>query len=122
VARILIVDDEADLVEVCTMALEAKGHSVAGITQPKLALVSAKREQPEVVVLDWVMPGCDGGAVLAMLRADCVTATTPVVLMSALPDGAARAHAAGADAFLPKPFDADQLAHIVAQVLRRPTP
>jgi DNA-binding response OmpR family regulator len=122
VARILIVDDEADLVEVCTMALEAQGHSVSGITEPQLAVESAKREQPELVVLDWVMPGCDGGAVLAKLHADRVTARTPVVVMSALPDGAARARAAGADAFLPKPFDADQLAHAVATILKRGLP
>jgi CheY-like chemotaxis protein len=117
VARILIVDDESDLVDASTMALEAEGHAVHAVTGGELALDSARQAHPELVLLDWVMPGCDGGAVLAQLRGDGTTACIPVLVMSALPDGAARARAAGANAFLRKPFDAEELAQAVATTL-----
>jgi DNA-binding response OmpR family regulator len=119
VARILIVDDEPDLVAACTMALEAEGHSVASVTNGRQALPTAEVHHPDLVMLDWVMPGCDGGAVLAQLRASLSMAAVRVMVMSALPDGAARARAAGADAFLAKPFDGDELAREVATLLVR---
>jgi DNA-binding response OmpR family regulator len=118
-ARILIVDDEVDLVEACTLALEGEGHAVSSVTDARQALDTARHEHPDLVMLDWLMPGCDGGTVLAQLRADDGIASTPVLVISALPDGAARASAAGADAFLGKPFDADQLNAELAVLLRR---
>ncbi len=120
--RILIVDDEVDLVEACTMALEREGYSVDGTTNPGEALASARRSPPDLVMLDWIMPGGDGGAVLSQLRADATTAHTPVLVVSALPDGDTRARSAGADAFLAKPFDADQLRDSVSAVLRARRP
>jgi CheY-like chemotaxis protein len=117
VPHILLVDDEPDLVEVCTMVLEELGHTVAGVERGQQALEAARRRVPALVVLDWVMPGCDGGAVLAALRTDRITASVPVLAISALADGAARARAAGATAFLAKPFDAEQLTAAVTAVL-----
>jgi DNA-binding response OmpR family regulator len=117
-SRILIVDDEVDLVEACTMALEREGHAVDATTDARQALASARRARPDLVMLDWIMPGADGGAVLSQLRADATTAHTPVLVVSALPDGDTRARSAGADAFLAKPFDADQLRDTVSAVLR----
>jgi DNA-binding response OmpR family regulator len=117
-ARILIIDDEVDLVEACTMALQIAGHAVGAVTDARQALDAARRQHPDLVLLDWVMPGVDGGVVLAQLRADRATARTPVLVISALPDGASRARAAGADGFLAKPFDADELCAKLTSVLR----
>jgi len=117
VARILVVDDEPDLVEACTLALEDAGYAVATVTQPKDALARARQDRPDLVVLDWVMPGCDGGVVLAQLRADQNTAATPVLVISALADGAPRARSADANGFLAKPFDAEQLVHEIGVML-----
>jgi DNA-binding response OmpR family regulator len=117
VARILIIDDEVDLVEACTAALEHAGHAVHGVTRPGEALKTARAQRPDLVVLDWVMPGCDGGVVMTQLRAAEETAATRVLVISALADGLTRARSAGADAFLAKPFDVDQLLDKVASAL-----
>jgi two-component system alkaline phosphatase synthesis response regulator PhoP len=115
--RILIIDDEPDLVEACTTALEGAGYAVSGVTQPEEAIDTARHERPDLVILDWVMPRRDGGAILAELHADEATAATPVLVMSALADGAARARSADADGFLAKPFDIDQLLEQVASLV-----
>jgi DNA-binding response OmpR family regulator len=117
VTRIFIIDDEEELVDACTIVLQHQGHEVASVTDAKQALAAVKRHKPDLVILDWVMPGVDGGVVLAQLRADQSTARTPVLVMSALPDGAARATAAGADGFLAKPFDGDELSHKLTSML-----
>jgi DNA-binding response OmpR family regulator len=117
-ARILIVDDEVDLVDACSDALADRGHSVVTVTDGRHALATARQEPPDLVMLDWVMPGLDGGVVLGQLRNDSSIAGTPVLVISALPDGARRARAAGADDFLAKPFDVDELAEKVTSLLQ----
>jgi CheY-like chemotaxis protein len=119
VKRILLVDDEADIVEACTAVLEFEGYSVSSVSDPRQALESARHDRPDLVVLDWVMPWLDGGAVLSQLRADGATSAIPVLVISALSDAAARARAAHADGLLAKPFDADQLTETVAALLDR---
>jgi two-component system chemotaxis response regulator CheY len=113
----LIVDDEVDLAAACSMVLEWRGHSVESVTAGRTAPEVARRRKPDLVVLDWIMPDIDGGTVLALLRADPATADVPVLMISALADGAVRAREAGADGFLAKPFDADQFLERVESML-----
>jgi len=115
-ARILILNDEPDLLEVTSIVLNDLGHSVETISNGVAVVEIARRFDPDLILLDWVMPGLQGDQVFFMLRRN-LERRVPVVLMSALSDGAERAKLIGTDAFLPKPFDARQLQDTVVRVL-----
>ena len=118
-ARVLVVDDDPDLVDACRLVLEDTGHTVDTVTDAAVAAERAHRWRPDVVLLDWVLDGITGGEVLRALRRDGSLGGTAVIVMSALQGGATQAHAAGADAFLSKPFRVDALMDRVEQVCRR---
>src|SRR5436190_22367068 len=101
--RVLIVNDDPDLVDACQMVLEDAGHTVTTALDVATALARVADWHPELVLLDWILTDSTGGEVLTQLRSDPATADLPVVVMSALPGGAALARAFGADDFLPKP-------------------
>lgn len=108
-SRILIVDDDADLVEACQLVLEDAGHTVEGCTEARLIGALARRCQPDVLLLDWVLDGLNADDVLRDLREDPRLRALPVVVMSALESGELRARGARADSYLAKPFHADAL-------------
>ena len=115
-ARVLVADDEEDIRLLVTLAVRKAGCSVvAAVADGAQALSSARAELPDLVVLDVSMPEASGLDVCAALRADPRTAACRVLLLSAgaSPDDVARGLAAGADAYLPKPFT---VAGLVAQV------
>ncbi|MCZ2828742.1 response regulator [Modestobacter sp. VKM Ac-2986] len=115
-ARVLVADDEEDIRLLVTLAVRRAGCSVvAAVADGAQALAVARSEQPDLVVLDVSMPEATGLQVCAALRAEPRTAGCRVLLLSAgaSPDDVARGLAAGADAYLPKPFT---VAGLVAQV------
>jgi DNA-binding response OmpR family regulator len=118
-ARILIVNDELDLLKLCQLALCDVGHQVDIFTSGSQALECARFHRPDLMIVDWVMPDGEGGALLARLKGYASTRDIPVLAISALADGALRAQLAGADRFLAKPFDIDELLDAVNHVLRR---
>jgi DNA-binding response OmpR family regulator len=117
VARILIANDDWDLLDTCREALEAAGHVVRAVANAAVALEQATLWQPNAVLVDWKMPNVDGTAVIRALRADPATASIPILMMSGSENGRDAAARAGADGFLPKPFDAEQLVARVDQLL-----
>src|SRR4051794_4263667 len=121
-ATVLVLNDEPDLIAACQMVLEANGYCAVGTTDPSEALPLAARLRPDVILLDWVMPGTYGDEILRVLRSQPATAHIPVIMMSALIDGEARSQAAGADAFLAKPFDVEQLAQAIESFVDRARP
>jgi two-component system cell cycle response regulator len=118
VANIAVVNDDPDLLEICQMVLESAGHHVETMTSGRRALERLRGQPVDLVLLDVVMPDLDGAAVLGLLRADPLTRAIPVVLMSALVGAREIAQQERANAFLPKPFDADTLLATVARVLQ----
>ena len=115
-ARVLVADDEEDIrLLVCLAVRKAGCTVVAAVPDGAQALRTARAERPDLVVLDVSMPGASGLEVCAALRADPATAGSRVLLLSAgaSPADLARGLAAGADAYLPKPFT---VAGLVAQV------
>ena len=105
--RVLVADDEEDIrLLVCLAVRKAGCTVVAAVGDGAEALRSARAEHPDLVVLDVFMPGATGLEVCAELRADPATAGCRVLLLSAgaSPDEIARGLAAGADAYLAKPF------------------
>jgi DNA-binding response OmpR family regulator len=114
--RVLVADDEEDIrLLVCLAVRKAGCTVVAALSDGAEALAAARTERPDLVVLDVSMPGATGLEVCSALRADPATADCRVLLLSAgaSPDDVARGLAAGADAYLPKPFT---VAGLVAQV------
>jgi CheY-like chemotaxis protein len=114
--RVLVADDEDDIrALVCLAVRRAGGTVVADVADGAAALAAVRAALPDLAVLDVSMPGATGLEVCAALRATPDTAAVPVLLLSAgaSPDDVARGLAAGADAYLAKPFGVASLVHQV---------
>ena len=115
---ILLADDDADVRTVFGMSLEQYYRVLKAATGTS-ALELIGRERPDLVVLDWTMPGSSGIEVLTALRQDPLTASTPVIMLSGKEEEADLAQAAslGAYAFLVKPFSPPQLLNTIREAL-----
>ena len=114
--RVLVADDEDDIRDlVCLAVTKAGGAVVDAVADGTTALAAARRELPDLAVLDVSMPGATGLEVCTALRDDPATAGIRVLLLSAGAslDDVARGLAAGADAYLAKPFRVAGLVHQV---------
>jgi DNA-binding response OmpR family regulator len=118
VAKVLVINDEVDLVDIVAIVLQSDGHETKVCVEGRKAADVARRYCPDIILLDWKLRETDGARVLSRLRADEMTRSIPVIMMSASPEGQSLAEKAGADAFLPKPFAADSLVEVVTEVLR----
>jgi len=108
VRRVLVVDDDEDILEVAQMSLEVVGGwTVTTAGDGQQALDVARREQPDAIVMDAMMPVMDGPTAAVALRADPATAGIPVVLLTASVQPAERAALAELPVagVLGKPFD-----------------
>ncbi len=121
-ARILIVDDDPDLVETVGMMLEAKGYETLAAYGGVEGLAKAKSDRPDLIVLDVMMPDKDGFAVCEELKADPEYEDIPIVLLTAIGQKVSTtrySHSGGkatsADDFFEKPVKPDEL---VAQIER----
>lgn len=116
---VLVVDDDPDLLMLCRLNLEAADYQVIEAPDGRTALELARREKPDLVVLDVMMPGLDGWEVLASLRADSETAELPVVLLTGRSHerDQLRGWQAGASGYVIKPFDPEDLLDAVETAL-----
>lgn len=87
-ARVLIVDDDVDLVQIMTLALKAAGHEVRSAGEPTAGMDAARAFKPEIILLDYHMPGQTGAHLFEAFRRNQATAVTPIIFMSgeAAPD------------------------------------
>lgn len=118
-ARVLIVDDNADMRGYLERILRQTGYEVVLATNGQEGLTAARDARPEIVLSDIMMPGLDGFSLLKALRSDPATQSVPVILVSARAGEEARAEGlqAGADDYLTKPFTArDLLSRVSAHV------
>ncbi len=119
-ARILIVDDEPVSVQLLSRVLKVHGHEALHASTPEEALEVAAREQPEIILLDWMLPRMDGIDLLGRLRSLPGGDRWRIVMVTAGGDAdlAERVREAGGDGFLQKPVAIDQLAEVIEAQVR----
>jgi DNA-binding response OmpR family regulator len=119
--RVLVIDDEAPIRLLCRVNLEAEGMEVLEAADGPSGLEKARSEQPDVVLLDVMMPGLDGWRVAEELLDDARTESIPIVFLTAraeLRDRARGIDLGGVD-YVTKPFNPVELAPLVRDLLDR---
>lgn len=119
--KILVVDDEAVLVETIAYNLEQAGYQVLTAADGGSALEAARRETPDLVILDLMLPEMDGLEVCRQLRREHTTATIPIMMLTAKGDEIDKVVGleVGADDYVTKPFGRRELLARVRALLRR---
>jgi two-component system phosphate regulon response regulator PhoB len=121
---ILIVEDEPDLVPLLTYNLEREGFRTLVARDGEEALLTAKEQLPNLILLDWMLPLVSGLEVCRQLRRNSGTRETPIIMLTAKgeEDDRVRGLNSGADDYITKPFSPAELLARVRAVMRRATP
>ena len=119
-ASILVVDDDPEIVTMLSTRLTKRGYKVATAGDGHKAIEIAKREKPDVVLLDVMMPGKSGWEVARALKQDPVTQNVKIVMVSAIGEKTNEITAPiyGADAHVDKPFEFEKLEKVIAGLLQ----
>ena len=122
--RILVVEDDSDLALLLAYNLEAEGYDVESVERGDEAELRLAENPPDLVILDWMLPGVSGLEICRRLRARENTRRLPVILVTALGEEAQRVRglSIGADDYVAKPFSVPELMARVRAVLRRSRP
>jgi two-component system response regulator MprA len=117
--HVLVVDDEPDLLELCRIELTDAGHRVTVAADGAAALAAVEADTPDIVLLDFMLPGVDGLTVLERLSRGTTAPSVPVVMFSArnATHDTVRALAAGATAYVAKPIDFVDLERLLRDVV-----
>jgi two-component system alkaline phosphatase synthesis response regulator PhoP len=116
--RILIIDDDSGILVALEMLLVDAGYEVQTSTKNGEVVENAVRDRPpDLIILDILLSGHDGGTICRQLKSQQHTRHIPILLISAHPDARAMSVQAGADAFVPKPFDIDFLLDRIERLL-----
>jgi two-component system phosphate regulon response regulator PhoB len=123
-ARVLVVEDEPQIQELVAVNLEHAGYRVARAASAEEAEAAIRDELPDVVVLDWMLPGESGLSFARRLRGDARTRELPILILTAraMEQDKISGLEAGADDYLTKPFSPKELNARIRAVLRRRAP
>jgi DNA-binding response OmpR family regulator len=117
--KILIVDDEPDVLLVLGKRLTNAGYNVVKAASGKEGLIKAKAERPDLIILDMMMPGMSGEETAQELNISCETQSIPILFLTALytkRDESTKGHGVGGQTLFAKPYDPEEL---LAEVKRR---
>jgi two-component system phosphate regulon response regulator PhoB len=119
--RVLVVDDEPDIVALVAYHLAKSGYTVSTATSGPEGLAVARRDKPAIIILDLMLPGLSGLEVMEELRADAATSRIAVLMLTARREETDRIKGLtlGADDYLTKPFSPQELVLRIAAILRR---
>lgn len=120
--KILIIDDDKDIVELLTYNLEKTGFSCTGILEGNNALELAKSIKPDVILLDLMLPGLNGLDILLLLKRNMQLSKTPVIIISALKqkDRITSSFKLGASEYVIKPFHVAELINLINKTIKNP--
>lgn len=119
-AKVLIVDDEERNRRLFDVFAKADGYTTIGAADGQTGLALAVAEKPDIILLDLMMPGMDGFEVARWLKANPLTCSIPIIIVTALEDVAShrRMLASGADEFINKPVDRWELSLRISKLLQ----
>ena len=117
--KILVIEDDADIRMLLKSQLGNEGYDTAFAWDAVTALTVARKEEPDLIILDLGLPGGDGWVVMERLQTLAPFAMLPIIVVSAQPSepNAARAIAAGAHAFIEKPYELETVLAAVREAL-----
>ena len=118
-ASLLVVDDDPEIVNMLATRLGKRGYKVSTASDGNRALEIARREKPDLVLLDVMMPGKSGWEVARALKQDPLTQNVKIVMVTAIGEKTNEITAPiyGADAHVDKPFEFDKLERVIGQLL-----
>lgn len=122
--QVLVVEDEVDLIELLRYNLEAENFSVATAEDAEEAMLRIAENTPDIILLDWMLPGTSGIEVCRRIRARTDTARIPIIMLTARGEEEERVRglATGADDYVVKPFSLPELMARINALLRRSNP
>ena len=117
--KILIVDDESDVIKVLGMRLKANGYEVISAQDGIQAVSAAHKKKPDLIILDIKMPAQDGYTVYENLRMAVNTSLIPIIFLTALPpkEVEKRVQELGADGYISKPFNAEDILNKIKELM-----
>ena len=118
-ATILVVDDEPDIIEIVRFRLEQDGHQILTAPDGRTGFAAAFTQQPDLVLLDVMMPGLSGFEVLYQIKHAPRTANIPVIMLTAKTDmgSISKGWEMEVENYVTKPFNVDELSRTVKDVL-----
>jgi adenylate cyclase len=119
--KILIVDDDEKVTTLLGRYLSSLGYQITAINQSSKAMSLADQLRPDLFILDIMMPPPDGFTLTSMLRDDVKFARTPILIITALDNSNSRATTLGANGYLAKPFNLDELAAKITELVGNPS-
>lgn len=115
--KVLLIDDEVDFTELLAANLEESGYEVRQVNDPTKALAEARSFQPDICIIDLVMPRMDGGDVVSALKDDSMLSITPVLMLTALveenPDNPGELQMKGGLPFVSKTSDLEVIINAI---------
>lgn len=115
--KILVVDDDKDIVEPLTLILESEGFQVGSVTKGSLVYSKIISFKPDLLLLDILMSGSDGRAICKKLKRNKKTKQLIIIMMSAHPNAKKDSEEIGADNFIAKPFETEELFSLLRRYL-----
>ncbi len=122
--KILIVDDERDIVKALMIRLQANGYGVVSAFDGAQGLFTAHKESPDLIILDIRMPAGDGFSIAHELRESAETSHIPILFLTGSPEKSAerKAEEAGGRFYIKKPYDPEELLDAVRRALETESP
>lgn len=111
--KVLIIDDDPTILEAIKLTLELEDYETQIVSDSEKIMETTKTYMPAVILLDILLSGNDGCSIAKKLKEETETKNIPIIMISAHPSAKVMAKLAGADDFIAKPFDIDDLLNIV---------